>query len=211
MNFIQKIYFNDKPLVLTTDCEAFINENPAASNYTLFHSASIKNFKQAQQQLETPGSSGCIIEDDSETILSESLNDMYQLVIAAGGAVFNEQGALLLIFRKGKWDLPKGKLDEGETIETCAVREVIEETGLKTITLNKKIGNTYHIYLEKNAYKLKRSDWYNMTGTSAEKLKPQKEESIMEARWVFQKDIGFFASKSYEAIRDVLRQIEWIK
>jgi ADP-ribose pyrophosphatase YjhB (NUDIX family) len=54
---------------------------------------------------------------------------MQKIVMAAGGLVENEHGEILLIYRKKHWDLPKGKLDAGETLEECAVREVEEETG----------------------------------------------------------------------------------
>jgi 8-oxo-dGTP pyrophosphatase MutT (NUDIX family) len=60
-------------------------------------------------------------------------------IVAAGGLVFNENKELLMIYRRSKWDLPKGKLDEGETIEECAIREVEEETGVQQIILGKLI------------------------------------------------------------------------
>jgi len=53
-----------------------------------------------------------------------------------------------MIFRRGKWDLPKGKLDKGETLEQCAVREVREETGLKKIKLQSPLMTTYHTYMK---------------------------------------------------------------
>jgi 8-oxo-dGTP pyrophosphatase MutT (NUDIX family) len=71
------------------------------------------------------------------------------IIIAGGGIVTNELGELLMIFRRGKWDLPKGKLDEGESIEDCAIREVEEETGVKNLKLGAKLLVTEHEYFDK--------------------------------------------------------------
>ena len=59
---------------------------------------------------------------------------MAKKVVAAGGLVTNDKNELLTMFRRGKWDLPKGKLDEEETIEACALREVREETGIEPVS-----------------------------------------------------------------------------
>ena len=205
MNFIQKIFYNDKPLILTTNKEEYINDNPPAEAFEFFDGASLRSYTQALQYLDRPGTKGVIIEDISGDSLLAQLNAMYQSIDAAGGVVFNEDNDILMIFRRGKWDLAKGKLDKGETIETCAVREVSEETGLQHLELEEKICDTYHIYAQNNQQFLKRTAWYKMKGTSADKLKPQKEENILEARWVSEKEIPPYAVKSYEAIRDVLR------
>jgi len=173
--------------------------------FSSFDGASLKNFSRAVQQLERPGIMGAIIEDVSADSLLEQLNAMYRPIDAAGGVAYNEAGDILMIFRRGKWDLPKGKLDEGENIEECALREVKEETGLQTLSLAGKICDTYHIYTQQNEQILKRTAWYKMAGTSEDKLDPQKEENIMEARWVNEKDLAPFASRSYEAVREVLR------
>ncbi len=205
MDFIQKIYFNDKLLILTTDKEAYINDNPAAGAFSSFSGATSRSFTQAIQQLEMPGIKGAIIEDASEDALSAQLFAIYRPLDAAGGVAYNEQGDILMIFRRGKWDLPKGKLDEGESIEECALREVCEETGLEHLTLEGKICDTYHIYTLNNERFLKCTAWYKMKGTSTDTLTPQKEENILDARWIKEKDLGLFAGKSYEAIREVLR------
>ena len=54
-----------------------------------------------------------------------------KVVLAAGGIITNSQGEFLLIHRPRyeDWSFPKGKLDKGETLEQCALREVLEETG----------------------------------------------------------------------------------
>jgi len=205
MNFFQKVFYNDKPLVLTTDKEAYINDYPIAEGYEFFDGASLRSFMQALQYLDRPGTKGAIVEDISADSLLSQLHAMYQSIDAAGGVVFNEDNAILMIFRRGKWDLAKGKLDKGETLETCAVREVSEETGLEHLELEEKLCDTYHIYAQNNEQLMKRTAWYKMKGTVADKLKPQKEENILEARWVSEKELPPLAAKSYEAIRDVLR------
>ena len=205
MNFSQKIYYNDKPLILTTNTEEYIDNNPVAETYSFFTGATLRSFTLALQQMDRPGVTGAVIEDMSEAALKDQLSAMYNSIDAAGGVAYNETGAILLIYRRGKWDLPKGKLDEGESIDECAVREVKEETGLKQLTLEDKICDTYHVYTQGNEQLLKRTAWYKMKGTSADILKPQKEENIMEARWVSNKELGPLAARSYEAIREVLK------
>ena len=213
MYFSQRIYYNDKPIILTTDRDAYINDNPAAEDYHVFTGAELRRYEQALQDIERPGIKGVIIEDISEEALLSQLHAMYMPIDAAGGVVYNEHGAILMIFRRGKWDLPKGKLDKGENIAECALREVHEETGLEQLTLGEKIDDTYHIYAQNNEQLLKQTTWYKMTGSSTDKLRPQKEENIIEARWVSEKDIAPLAAKSYEAIREVLRKagMEWGK
>ena len=120
-------------------------------------------------------------------ILHEFKKDFFKkftLIQAAGGLIRNEKDEILLIFRRGKWDLPKGKLDTGETLEECAVREVEEETGLKKIKLISPLIITYHTYHEGARFVLKESHWYSMTVRGKQTLIPQTEEDIHEIKWV---------------------------
>lgn len=211
MYFFQKIYFNDKPLILTTDKEAYFVNDPGAAGYVSFDGASQQSYSRALQALERPGTFGALIEDVSDLALLDQLHAMYHPIDAGGGVVFNEKDEVLMIYRRGKWDLPKGKLDDGEDIAVCALREVSEETGLKDLSLTEKLCETYHIYTQNNENLLKHTVWYTMKGSSADKLKPQKEENILEARWVERGAIAPLAARSYVAIRDVLHAagIRW--
>jgi ADP-ribose pyrophosphatase YjhB (NUDIX family) len=129
---------------------------------------------------------------------------MEKVIMAAGGVVENEKGELLLIFRKQHWDLPKGKLDEGESIEECAVREVQEETGLSNILLGELIDTTLHQYEENGERITKKTVWYKMKGYSTDKLTPQTEEQIDDIKWVNTKDLGLYMQNSYPNIIHIL-------
>ena len=112
-------------------------------------------------------------------------------VVAAGGYVVRraEGGGLevLLIFRRGAWDLPKGKLDPGETVREAAHREVCEEVGIKAkkLTVTADLGATVHGYVwpKRDVYAVKTTRWYAMT-TAAERFKPEKREGIEAVAWV---------------------------
>ena len=129
-------------------------------------------------------------------------------LIAAGGIITNENDEILMIFRRGKWDLPKGKLDEGESIEECAVREVREETGLNEVTITGFIGITYHDYFEPriNDDVHKESHWYAMAAAPGQKLVPQTEEDIADIEWVRKEILDIYLNNSYPTITDILQQ-----
>lgn len=211
MDFAQKVYINNKPLVLTTDAEAYIEKNPIAGGYIRFVGAFPRNYRLAIQHINKAGTLGAIIEDFSEKSLFEELHEFYTPIDAGGGVVLNEDNDVLMIYRRGKWDLPKGKLDDGESIDECALREVSEETGLKKLKLGEKICDTYHVYTQKNQNLLKRTAWYKMKGTAKETPVPQAEENIQEVRWVSEDDLAPLVYKSYDAIREVMKRagVKW--
>lgn len=107
-------------------------------------------------------------------------------VTAAGGVVvrLGEAGPeVLLIFRRGAWDLPKGKLDPGETVEACAVREVQEEVGIDELRVLAPAGTTVHGYPEGGRYLVKTTHWYFMQ-TPERAFTPEEREGIEEVAWV---------------------------
>ncbi|SHG31769.1 NUDIX hydrolase [Chryseobacterium vrystaatense] len=109
---------------------------------------------------------------------------LFRIIEAAGGVVSNSQGELLFIKRLGKWDLPKGKMEKGESREESAVREIEEETGLQDVELVEFINTTYHIYIERNGEKiLKCTHWFEMNYDGEDTSKPQIEEGITEVAW----------------------------
>ena len=124
---------------------------------------------------------------------------------AAGGIVKNSMEEVLVIYRKKKWYLPKGKLDYEETPEIAAIREVREECGISKLVMGKFLMKTFHTYTEKNKFILKKTHWFTMTSPENEKLIPQLEENIEEARWMNKEKIyKKVFPKTYASIEEVL-------
>ncbi|OYU55081.1 MAG: hypothetical protein CFE25_08950 [Chitinophagaceae bacterium BSSC1] len=137
---------------------------------------------------------------------------MKKIIKAGGGLVRNGEGELLLIFRRGKWDLPKGKLDEGETIEACALREVEEETGVKHLALGELISVTWHEYFDKWVGEdvIKETHWFKMDVAGVPALVPQTEEDITAIEWTKKSDLPKRMEQSYITIIDVLEESGWL-
>lgn len=129
-------------------------------------------------------------------------------IIAAGGLVFNNERQLLMILRRGKWDLPKGKLDNGESIEECARREVTEETGVKNLEIVNFLGITEHSYFDNwiSEDVIKETHWFVMKTTGENMIKPQTEEDIEEIEWIDSKHITQFTSMTYPNIRSIIQK-----
>ena len=150
-----------------------------------------------------------IYADDYES-LKNDFKSLYETVLAGGGLVLNENDEILFIFRRGFWDLPKGKMEGKETIKQCAVREVQEETGVGSLKLIKKICTTNHQFKRNGIRKIKKSYWYLMRAQNV-KLIPQEEEDITKAKWM---TLGKFKDKErpvYKSIEDVLKKFEKIQ
>lgn len=131
----------------------------------------------------------------------------FDLIVAAGGLVKNKKGEYLFIFRHGKWDLPKGKLDYDESPELAAVREIEEETGISELKITNEILVTFYIYTEKARRKLKKIHWYLIESESDEIPQPQIEEDIQEAKWLSRELISTKVLKNtYENIKLILRK-----
>jgi 8-oxo-dGTP pyrophosphatase MutT (NUDIX family) len=96
-------------------------------------------------------------------------------------------------------------MDEGETPEQTAIREVMEETGLKDIHLSNPIVNTYHIYSEYGKEILKETFWYKMNVKGAQSLRPQTEEDIEQVKWIKASEWNLYTSDSYASIREVIK------
>lgn len=145
---------------------------------------------------------------DKEKMKHDFRQSFYYLE-AAGGVVFNTHNQVLFIYRSGLWDLPKGKVDEGEGIEECALREVEEETGVEGLSIIEPLKASYHIYFSRQKWHLKKTYWFYMETSYAEALKPQVEEEITEARWMNQKECREALRVTFRSIRESIGREVW--
>ncbi|WP_027374353.1 MULTISPECIES: NUDIX hydrolase [Chryseobacterium] len=170
-----KVFVNEKKLLISKHAEE-LEKKLVYENYTTLEMALDLLENTSVQELNIFG-------ENIDEIWSE-FQKLFRIIEAAGGLVNNPQGETLFIKRLGKWDLPKGKMEKGESREESAVREIEEETGLKEVELVKFINTTYHIYIERNGEKiLKCTHWFEMNFDGEDTSKPQIEEGITEVAW----------------------------
>lgn len=132
---------------------------------------------------------------------------------AAGGLITDSQGHLLLIYRRGYWDLPKGKVDPGESVEDCAIREVQEETGIREVTLGELLGITLHEYFDQwtNQDVEKQTHWFAMKAADGQHLTPQTEEDIEQLIWADQMQIDLCMQDTYPNIIEIVSKAGFYK
>ena len=168
-----KVFVNRLIINLTSDKE-FLND----SKTYLLSSISIKEIiKKLKIHDEV-----FLYYPDKKKLLKE-FKEKLGTIKAAGGIVTNKKNQILFIYRKGKWDLPKGKMEKNESKKESALREVIEETGVKKLKIINFFSTTFHLIKVKREYFLKETHWYKMKTKYDGKLKPQKSEGIISAKW----------------------------
>ncbi len=141
-------------------------------------------------------------------MLPDLFYSAFKLIEAAGGVVKNKEGKYLFIYRNGYWDLPKGKLEKGEKISTCAIREVEEECAISGLSIVNDLSPTYHMYeLQKNKWAIKISYWFEMFTNDTKAPKPQTEEGITEAVWLFPNEIDKVRANTYPSILQLINEV----
>jgi 8-oxo-dGTP pyrophosphatase MutT (NUDIX family) len=198
-----KIFVNEKPIYLA-DHNNNTLQHKINEGFIFYDNNTNLNYLDIVQQLSHPQVAGIVILQKDLTQLHTEFKAAFKIIEAGGGIVQNETGEILFIYRLNKWDLPKGKLEKGETIEFCAQREVEEETGVTNLTLKSKIGETYHIYQEKGEQILKVSHWYHFICPSHQNTIAQTEENITEVKWVAINNLQEPLENTYNNIREIL-------
>lgn len=199
-----KIYWSDKIIFLSNNISETISlsDTNKCEIIEISNAAEIESFVKQLSNIQT----GCYALVYKEfDFLKTNFFNQFHAIEAAGGVVLNQKKELLFIFRRGKWDLPKGKLEAGESYEICAEREIEEETGVNQLKLIDKITNTYHIYEERGQTVLKTSHWFYFTTTFDGNTEPQTEEDISEIKW-FSKNEYYKIPilNTFDAIKDVI-------
>ena len=137
-----KVFVNDSPIILTSSLEN-------ANNFPTYLFTDII-FEDVLKKLDKKSIKGInLISKNLEKDWTSFLKNL-RVVPAAGGLVLNGKKQTLFIYRNNVWDLPKGRIEKGESIKTAAIREVEEECGIFNITIKQKLTTTYHIYFQNN-------------------------------------------------------------
>jgi len=201
-----KIIFLDKTIFLMQQSDVAIDSIAAIKNAIIIPTTTESEILNAVEFIKQSNSLNiCITHEDVE-FLMECVFSPYHFIEAAGGLVVNKDKEMLFIFRRGKWDLPKGKMEEGETPEICAEREIEEETGVNQLQLIHKIIDTYHIYEERGQQILKKTYWFYFTTYFEGTPKPQIEEDISSISWIGKENLAMPLSNTYDSIMDVIEK-----
>src|SRR5699024_1248981 len=157
-----------------------------------------------------------------EEKLFKHLTKQLKPIVAGGGLVFNDKEEILFIFRKGKWDLPKGGTEKNENIQETAKREVEEETGVNNLKITETLPVTYHVMKRKGKYRLKITEtlpvtyhvmkrkgkyrlkithWFKMKTSYTGELTPQLDEDITKVEWKNFEESKKALKNSYENIK----------
>jgi 8-oxo-dGTP pyrophosphatase MutT (NUDIX family) len=192
------IFKNDSSIILSDSAETLPQEEVLGW--------SLENRDRVVASLEkNEGQSFALCGNDTEEMLRD-FKKAFKTIEAAGGVVRNDSGDMLLIFRNEVWDLPKGKLDDGETPEQGALREVEEECGFTSLRMEGFLMHTYHIYEEKGNHVLKKTHWYAMHSNQTD-LSPQVEEGITELRWFSKEGMQPVFENTYPNIRMLISSL----
>lgn len=199
---LYKVYYDHKKIIIADEADLNFNGNNAL--FAEFDNAEILK-ALIDTLLSVPSIETLYLYGEKPELIWETYKSLYTIIEAAGGLVLNKASHALLIFRLGKWDLPKGKVEKKETIEKAAIREVIEECGVKDLQIESKLCDTYHIYSLNDKQILKISHWYLMRCHDNEpELIPQIIEGITDAKWMTANETLIILDNTYSSVKDVL-------
>ncbi len=192
--------------------EVFINEHCIFLTNKIVKETNFKQFllinfsiEEVIAQLSNGDIASAHLYHPSRDELLVILKKTLPVVVAAGGLVMNEKDEMLFIYRNKKWDLPKGKVDKGETLKAAAIREIEEETGVKKLEIQDFRAKTYHIFKRNGVYKLKETHWFTMKTAYDGKLIPEHKEGITKAVWKDENQIKKALKNSYPSIKKLLK------
>jgi 8-oxo-dGTP pyrophosphatase MutT (NUDIX family) len=200
-----KVFINDKVVLFLSDT--------LGKNQKYSHLEQIEISKFSPEKLfsyvvsSNAMSFRMVVKNNLEEAFSKWARE-FICIDAAGGLVIHPSGDFLGIKRLGKWDLPKGKVEEGEELPAAALREVEEECGISGLVIKDFLLETYHIYPYKDRLALKCTRWYKMNWNGEGELNPQIEEGIEAVRWLGMDQKEMFLQNTYASIKEVLTFLE---
>jgi len=199
-----KIYVKGTPVIITDNLQ---NYKKDGGNLPV----QVSKEEDVQDVLEylesSPFHSKAVLHGASKAAIYNHLNQHCELLQASGGIVWNDLGQALLIFRHNHWDLPKGKIEKEESKEEAAVREVMEECGVKELTLNNYFTTSYHTYWRNQTRMLKQTFWYEMSCNDKGSIKPQTMEGITDVKWADQLAIQKAMQQTFPNLQEILESV----
>ncbi len=203
---IYKVYINDRPLYMLhkQDLVAFDTSGNVLVAHYIQKVKFLHNYIDLMEKSQKYDAIYLCAADPNQ--LWADFRSVHELLPAAGGIVFNPKGEFVAIYRRSSWDLPKGKIETGESEETAAVREVQEECGLREVLITKPLLTTWHTYSLKKKRILKPTSWFEMATTDFD-LVPQTEEDIEKIIWTTKADFLEFCKPVYLSILEVIHAI----
>ena len=195
-----KVFFNRKFIEFTNEIVAHDDTNP-------FFYIKFSNAKLIVTALKSKKVKGVYLYHPNKKKLLEHFLKRFPLIQAAGGVVQHANSKILFIYRNNKWDMPKGRVEKNETITDGALREVMEETGVRDLILKKPLSITYHIFSRNGKYKLKKTYWYLMYTNYKGPLIPQVEEGILQAVWRTPDQVPEMMKNAYENIKILIEDL----
>jgi len=194
-----KVFFNNKLIKLTTEL------SPSTDEVPLFFIKYI-SAEEIIRSLKSKVIKHIKLYHSKEEKLMMHFNNRFKTIEASGGLVKNKNNCILFIYRNNKWDLPKGKIRKRESIEEAALREVIEETGIKDLRIENQLETTYHIYKGKKRHNIKKTYWFLMESDFLGKFMPQVSENITLVKWIELNEIPKLLEKSYKNIKRLINK-----
>jgi 8-oxo-dGTP pyrophosphatase MutT (NUDIX family) len=202
MKQMYKVFINQKTIFLTKDIS---NLKIEVDDILVHPHSKTALIHEYQRFINNPAALKLyIFKPNHVKQLYRDFLSMFVKIEAAGGLVVNSAGQFLFIYRYGKWDLPKGKIEAFEKKDEAALREVEEETGIGKLKIINPLTKTRHLYEEKGKQCLKVTWWYYMKTSDNHLPVPQQEEGITNAQWIDRDKMKDVMLNTYLSIIDVI-------
>jgi len=198
-----KVFVNNKAIFLIEN----LNDFDVSQSDTILEYQGKENFRKIVKSFdENIKSKNLFLFSSDFEELKKDFFSAFNTIEAAGGIVRNKQNEILFIFRRGKWDLPKGKVEENETIEEAVIREIEEETGLGELKILRKLPDTFHMYVLNGKWVIKKTYWFEMSCKSEQKPIPQIIEEITEVKWFKDDELNEVLTNTFCSIGELIEK-----
>lgn len=209
-----KVFINHKPIIFVQKNDLSTEEAPIGDNKESEYDRIILNSKYVESVLDLKEllkkvgiDNPLFLSDENPEAEFKRLFSDYKYIEAAGGVVLRKK-RYLVIKRKGLWDLPKGKIEKGESPEHACVREIMEECGIEGHEIVAPLVNTFHTMKWNGENALKKTYWFTLVYSGTKNTMPQEEEEITEAKWMKKEELFSIRGNTFGSINEVLDALE---